>query len=273
MDLTLDTVVEICYTPAITTNFGFNITSLKLSDEKFMMVSRANNSQVLIPTAPNDMAALIWDTNYSQISVNFYGKPDSNAKEAINTASRNKNDPFIYIGGTENSQAYSPYPSDTSFYMLTKIDLNGNEIWTRHYSNNTYLFMNKILATSDGGAIMIGTSYNQYSPDGQEKDIYIVKVDSNGNYMTTAINENNKIAKENFIIYPNPIENQIHFRQINVLKNYTLEIFNIKGQKVISHYISKSDTYIDVSKLISGTYIYHLSDNEGNFASDKLIKK
>ncbi len=272
MNLTLDTVVEICYTPAITTNFGFNISALKLNDDKFMMVSRANNSKVLIPTAPNDLAALIWDTNYSQISVNFYGKLDSNAKEAIGSASRNKNDNNIYIGGTENSQASSPYPIDTSFYMLTKIDLNGNEIWTRYYSNNTYLFMNKVLATTDGGAIMIGTSYNQYSPNGQEKDIYILKVDSNGNYTPTGLKDN-KIAKDNFIFYPNPIENQLHFRQINVQKNYTLEIFNINGQKVIEQAISNSDAYIDVSNLNSGTYIYHLTDEKGNFASDKLIKK
>src|SRR5690606_15447521 len=110
--------------------------------------------------------------------------------------------------------------------------------------------------------------------NGMEKDVWIVKVDSNGNYQNqTSIPENGSINKNEFVFFPNPLGDQLHFRQINVQREYQLEIFDIRRLKIIEKQISKSDETFDFSKLSSGTYIYHLRDENGNFAIGKLMKK
>ncbi len=271
----IDTAFNISYSKNTFGNnrFAFNASLIKIDDQHFMVSSRAANPRNANHSKIYDMGAIVYDTNFNEVSLNFYGLPDSNTIEANRNSSRYMNNPFIFIGGVENNVVNtSGYPPDTTLFMLTKTDLMGNEIWTRYYSNNTNLFMHKVLATSDGGALMVGWSYDPAGPDGFEKDVWIVKVDSNGNYLPTSIKEQ-QISKSDFNFYPNPLKNELHFRQINTHRNYQFELFDVSGRKVAEEQLTNSDETINISHLNTGTYIYHLMDQKGNYATGKLIKE
>lgn len=133
--------------------------------------------------------------------------------------------------------------------------------------------MSGVKATSDGGALMYGTSYNHRTANGLENDVWIIKVDSNGNYKKiTGLEETGHINAQNYRIYPNPMLDHLHFRQLNEQHRYSLQIMDISGRELMLHHINSSDYQIDVSELSSGVYIYYLQDEKGNFSSGKLIK-
>lgn len=271
----IDTAFDISYSQNTFGNneFNFFASLLSINENHFMVSARGNNARNASHAKPEDMTAIVMDTNYNEVSLNFYGLPDSSAKEANQNLSRYDTLPYVFIGGTENFVVrVGGYAPDTTLFMLTKADLMGNEIWTRYYSNNTNLFLRKVLATSDGGALIFGSSYNPAGPDGFEKDVWIIKVDSNGNYQTTGIADQ-QIPSTDFVFYPNPVGDEVHFRQVNQLRNYNLELFDISGKKVLESKLSTSDETINTVNLNSGTFIYHLTDQKGNYASGKLIKK
>ena len=275
-DLTHDTSVAICnsVSDSIDRNFYHNITAQKISDSTFMMVARADeNSSVRYP---DQIGHLIWDTNFTEMSAKLYGKTNNSVTiQAEQSISRFQNDLYVYLGGTENYKINpSGYDTVPGEYFLIKTDLNGDTLWTRYYSNNTYVLMSGVKATSDGGALMYGTSYDYRTANGFENDVWIVKVDSNGNYQTsTALKEQGAIPANNFRFFPNPMKEELNFRQLNEQHSYSLKIMDVSGREVSHHLINSSDYRINVSALSAGMYIYYLTDENGNYASGKLVKK
>lgn len=272
-DFSIDTTVTICNSKTMGNgrHFYYNPTVLKISDSTFMMVARADGNNTIIQ--PQQLGHLLWDTNFAELSAELYGKFNEYTVQANRSISRYGNLAHIYLGGTD-SYKVNPSGFDTvpSQFLLVKTNLQGDTLWTRHYSNGGYNLMQSVKATSDGGALIFGTSYNHKTANGFENDIWIVKVDSNGNYLnSTGIEENNLIDPDHYVFYPNPLKDQLHFRQLNVQRNYFLKIMDVSGRAFLRKEIS-GDYNIDVSGLASGVYIYHLRDVEGNFASGKLIK-
>lgn len=275
-DFTIDTVVAICnsVSHAQGIDLHFIINSLKVDSSTFMMSGRSQGNNVSgINQSREDISVVKWDTNFTELNAAIFGKRDSFAIEANQGLSRFDNDSFVYVGGTE-SYMLNPYGTSTSYYLLSKVDLQGNVLWTRYYTNNTYLMLLKVLATSDGGALMVGTSYDHQNSNGLEKDVWIVKVDSNGDYRTsTSVPEMREIPSNDYVFYPNPVKEQLTFRQVNQLREIQIELYDLNGKKVLDHFSNQSEQNIDVSRLAKGTYIYRLVDSKGNYASGKIVKQ
>jgi len=282
-DLSLDTVFEVCNSkvhlglgPFFPTNLHFNNSMVSLSDTTFAVVARINNfdSTVFSPE-PRDIGYVILDTNFTEINSEIIEKPDSFALEGIRHADYYSAMPAFYVGGTERFVVNSTgYDTSDTYFMLRRADLEGNPLCTRLYSNSTYLQMRKVLATSDGGALMVGTSYDEKTANGLEKDAWIVKVDSNGNYQNvTSLEENPSIPEEDFAFYPNPFKEQIIFQQFNRNRKLQMQLFDLQGRKILEKSLWESQVEIDLSGLSRGTYIYRLMDESGKSASGKLMKQ
>src|SRR5690554_3439602 len=279
-DFSLDTIVPIYNSASnISGRGGFFsiISALKLSDSTFMMSARTEmNGSPNATQAPYDIGVVKWDTNFTELNAVVFGKKDSMALEAYQALSRFENDSFVYAAGNE---AYIVNPSgfdtSTTYFMLSKMDLNGNVLWTRYYTNNTYLQMYKVMATEDGGAIMMGKSYDYRTANGLENDTWILKVDSNGNMNNTptAIAKNGEISKDNFVFFPNPARGHLTFRQINTMREYQLSLFDSNGKLIFQAVVNQSEKRIDVSNFAKGFYFYSLTDEVGNQANGKLIKQ
>lgn len=98
---------------------------------------------------------------------------------------------------------------------------------------------------------------------------------SNGNWslygrpeFTTTLSDNNVVLKD-FKMYPNPVEDVLHFS----LKNNTIEqlkLVDVQGRVIIE--TSKSTEQLNVSKIPTGLYLLQIKTSNGSF-SKKIIKK
>jgi hypothetical protein len=65
-------------------------------------------------------------------------------------------------------------------YFLTKMDTNGNVIWSNNYGGAHRQWSKKVIETSDGGFLMVG--YNEFSGSAQSMSMYAIKTDINGDF-------------------------------------------------------------------------------------------
>jgi len=80
-------------------------------------------------------------------------------------------DGFVIVGYTKNTKSYN-----SDIYLL-KIDKNGNMVWSRNYGTENDDRGNAIAKVKDGFVI---TGYTT-SLENHGKDLYLLKVDTNGN--------------------------------------------------------------------------------------------
>lgn len=67
---------------------------------------------------------------------------------------------------------------------LMKTDDEGNEIWTKTYGTSRHEYAYSIRQTADGGFIVAG-SKELYPPSGRHSDVYLLKIDMNGDTLWT----------------------------------------------------------------------------------------
>lgn len=179
----------------------------------------------------------------------------------------------IYFGAVYN------FTTDPLFYcapeqryiFINKLNSDGSIIWQRFYKGEVNYMPFKVLATKDGGALILSTKYDWGDPISNQFDLHILKVDSNGWY-DGIYNGNNEIIKPPQILaYPNPIIDKVYF-EIGLYKNLDLKIFNISGKLVKSTFLKTSET-INLSQLQKGLYVYVLSNDKGFVEKGKIIKK
>jgi len=100
----------------------------------------------------------------------FGGSYDATA----DTITPTKDGGFIVAGNTESS---GNYEGDSDVYLI-KIDKNGNKIWQKTFGGSDFDYADAITPTKDGGFIVAG--YTE-SIDNGESDVYLIKIDKNGN--------------------------------------------------------------------------------------------
>jgi hypothetical protein len=180
-----------------------------------------------------------------------------------------KNENNIYIGGTSNLDYSNPFWSTfDSWFHLVKINPDITPIWEYWYGGDAYYFLYSILATNDGGCIMVGNRFD-YETQNQERDIYIIKVDSNGLITWTQEIPINKTVST---VYPNPGSNQLNIKINN--KELNFELINLNGQVVIRQIVNNNLNIINTESLKSGIYFYRLIDKKTKaIETGKWIKK
>lgn len=82
---------------------------------------------------------------------------------------------YIYCGRIVKFNNTTPLNSA----CLVKINQNGDTLWTNTYNDGLHLIGNSVKQTSDGGFIMCGTGYLNFSSG--SRDIFLIKTDSLGN--------------------------------------------------------------------------------------------
>lgn len=101
-----------------------------------------------------------------------------------------------------------------------------------------------------------------------------------GNYVRCVFSANDRVligksTKERqedlFVVYPNPVNSHIHV-SFQGTSDYTLEIFNTYGKKVLCEN-SKSTTTVPVDFLTEGVYFLRLISNKNNMCFIKKIIK
>ncbi|MDD5507044.1 MAG: T9SS type A sorting domain-containing protein [Bacteroidales bacterium] len=174
----------------------------------------------------------------------------------------------IYIGGNSNFNYANPFFSESdSWFHLVKINPDITPRWEYWYGGDAYYHMYSMIATSDGGCLMVGNRYDseiQYL----ERDIYVVKVNSDGLIVWT---EEIPLINRTASVYPNPGTNQLNIRVPQ--KESDFELINQKGQVVIRQSIKNSPSTINTERLESGIYFYRVLNKKTSIIeSGKWVK-
>lgn len=162
-------------------------------------------------------------------------------------------------GNTVTFEAASPY--------INKVQWFNNGIELTEYAGKT-----SISPTLSGNYIF--NSCTIACPDFcQPEDTpgpFPVKINfGNWNFCTTSILNPNEI---NFSVYPNPSNEYLYVKDLDILQQHDYSVYDIQGSKVISSRFLHGSGLIDVSDLAPGTYLLVIG-NGSSIKSKKFVKK
>jgi len=151
----------------------------------------------------HDFAVIILDTLHNIIYNKDFGKliDTIDWPAPFNSLVYEEGDEFVYLGGVSNLSFYHPWGEIKSFIHFVKTNRQLEPIFEKFYKGDAYyavLYFNQL---SDGGFIFLTTRYD-YETQDEERDIYILKVDAEGN-LPTSIKEP-KIKSHELMLFPNP---------------------------------------------------------------------
>ena len=164
-----------------------------------------------------------------------------------------------------------PFVNQQQWLWLNRINDDYSVSWQRFYKGEVNYMPYKVLATSDGGALILSTKYDWNDSIPLQRDVHILKVDSTGWYegLQTGITEYDK--PKQILVYPNPVKDKVIF-VLGLYDNLNLSIYNSNGQCVIREKLLHSQT-INMSHLPNGLYVYIIIGKDGFFEKGRLIKQ
>ena len=204
---------------------------------------------------------------YGDIKNHYTYYTDSNILYSYKTFDVGSN--HIYFGTNIPFDQPSLLQPRPRWILLYKLELNGEVIWQRFYNNGMVNYMPyRIMATPDGGALIFSTRYDWNDEYPYQRDIHILKIDSNGNYIPLGTEEPLKNDKQ-ILVYPNPAKNKVNF-SFGFYSKLKIDIYDLQGKKVFSKLFTHSPV-LDLNSFSSGVYIYTISNQKGFFERGKLV--
>lgn len=184
------------------------------------------------------------------------------------------NDSKIYFSGAYPCTWIAPiefYP-EQRWILMYQLDHNGEICWQKFYKGDVNFMPEKVLATTDGGALVFSSFYDWNDPDPYQRDVHILKIDSLGYYTPLVGTEEEMLQMERqILVYPNPVETTVNFA-FGLYQNLEISIYDMTG-KVILCNTYQSTTTIDLSSLKPGIYPYQIKNSKGFFEEGKIVKK
>ena len=175
----------------------------------------------------------------------------------------------IFIGGT-NRFSLSEFIPVPNWYFLIQTDSMLNIRWERLIGGEALYKVYKVIATSDGGCLIAGTRFDfQYTEENQ-RDIFIVKLNENGQFVH--LPENPSIEIREAIVYPNPGTDQMNIRLAVQHNHAKFQLYDNQGRLILNKTLTKKVTKINASFLQSGTFVFRIYNEDGLFEEGKWVK-
>ncbi len=143
--------------------------------------------------------------------------------------------------------------------------------WERFYGGDAYYVMTKLKATKDGGCIAIGDRYDYKNTTEEERDIYILKLNSEG--LLTNTPEKPQIQMHEALVFPNPGTNYLKVRVAAQYPQSTFELYDINGNKILSKSITGKWGRVETTFLPRGSYVYKIYNQKGLYETGKWVKQ
>ncbi len=161
-----------------------------------------------------------------------------------------------------------------SFMGCALLDSSLNIKWSRYIGGELSYQVISILATKDGGALLLG-SFDKNLDTSKVTinflDALMIKIGPNGEVLNT--NELPKgIQVLNYLVGNNPVQNNLQITGYS--PNTTIHLVNSLGQVVLQQPITEQHTQLNLSHLSAGVYFYRFSSPSGFILqSGKLVKE
>jgi hypothetical protein len=142
-----------------------------------------------------------------------------------------------------------------------------NVFWEKWYGGDAYYFLNSVLATSDGGCLMIGTKFPHGSPLLIRKS-HFIKVNANGDVQWT---QDIEMPELSYKVYPNPTQSVFNIEN-SELNIQSIELCDISGRYLKSIQDCNNSTIsIDLTPFSNGIYFAKIKSNKG-VRTEKVVK-
>ena len=159
------------------------------------------------------------------------------------------------------------YLENPNALTVTKLTDEFEILWRKTYAlPDTYLEPHEILATSDGGCLIIGNASRGNLPYYGTYEWFALKLEADGSEGSGEIT-----VKDEIFIYPNPVRDILHLSVPTYLKPIRVELFDLQGRLVRTQ--SNAFESIDMGQLPTGTYTLRVTLEDGKTYSDKVVKE
>lgn len=159
---------------------------------------------------------------------------------------------FVLNHGPEKSGG--EHKNSWAMVGLTDSELAMDKIF--YYGGDADYSVNSILATTDGGCIVMGSYFDFENNPGNGEDFFAVKL----HYNFVGMDESGMDEANGVKIYPNPGDDVL---QINTtLKNPRLIMIDALGREVFNQNLISSQSVIYTRGFASGRYTYQLISGE-----------
>jgi|GEM_PF-1722824 len=264
----------------ITFDSDFSITkidSLPGKLDAYQNTRKLNDSDIILTGLRNfenssprtdKIGILKLDTSFHIKKEIFLGPDDTVTYPAYNTNLDLLNLQNIFLGGVVNQDWGGIFSYNKSYIILGKIDSSLNLKWQKYFGGDTYYMVWSIIATTDGGCI-IGASTNDFAIMGTQRDVYILKVDSNG--LITGIHQPPTNTANNILVYPNPGFDILYVK--TQLGNAIFQLYDLMGREVCNKDLIPGQNVLQVQNLNAGIYVYKVVKNSQMIECGKWIKE
>jgi len=201
----------------------------------------------------------------------FLTEPFSIGRENLDDQSLNytgidwTNSERIYVAGWQWPSMF--YQTN---YFVALINENFEVLGAKSYGGNNNTAINSMVATADGGCVMVGGQRNYLAGDEFDWNGYFVFFQPD-DIITSAVETPNPYDSD-YRLFPNPGSDHLTIQ--TACKRVLLKIFDSKGVLILEQELS--DTFqqqIDTRELKPGIYVCRLSDINGFTENIKWIKK
>ena len=149
--------------------------------------------------------------------------------------------------------------------IVTKTDENLSLIWGKSYNIAENTLPQSMLATRDGGCLVIGA----ITEDGTEqRKLFAFKINHDG---TLDVPEVQVVDRSPIVIYPNPGHDVLNIR--TALPDARVEVYDANGRIIHSQGITENVTSIDAGGWSEGDYVWKVYVNNKEAESGKWIKQ
>jgi len=207
------------------------------------------------------------NSSLQMISDYFLGPADTISWPGYNYNIGINQDNKIFYAGATNQSIYTLFPSEPSNIILGCFDTSLNFMWQKYYGGDQYYGVWTVNTTTDGGCIIGASSFN-YQVQNNERDIYILKVDSSG--IITGTNHDPPSINPQISIYPNPGREMINVK--TNLNHSMIYFYDLTGREICIQTLVSGSNPVNVQKLKPGLYIYKILQNSEVREFGKWIK-
>lgn len=228
---------------------------------------QSNSSSILKEYGLFYLSFLEISYNGNIISQNTYNTDSTTLFPFKTFASTEEN---IYISGNTPLVIPDYFAAEKRWILFFKLDIHGVVIWQKFYKGDVNYMPLKILATPDGGTLIFSTRYDWNDEYPYQRDVHILKIDSDGNYIPVGLTETQKNDKQ-ILIYPNPATDVININ-LGLFTDLRINIYDINGCLVYKSLLKHSSS-IDLQNFIPGVYIYKIFKNNEFIENGKFVKQ
>lgn len=163
-------------------------------------------------------------------------------------------------------------------FVVGKRDLEGNLLWKRYWNRHIpeygmkVYYPEEIVTSHDGGCLITGQSFeDEFFADSTyvyQPDVFLLKFFADG---TLAVPETADISIRPYGLFPNPVEDVLHLEYSPDVAPRQVALYDLLGHIL---YTQNNDLEnISMRQLPAGTYTLHITMEDGNAYSERVVKR